>query len=142
MDQLPGVTAGAATWCVANAGRQTTTLAWRSEHGGAVWHHGPSNNTGVDWWIDRASYQWLSIGFRPWTTTYQSAISESPRLESKAELLQGHRPPCHEDRLRVSDDPHSSAGHQSLVWPRHVQRVVLSADLRSSRPSIRLRDCE
>src|SRR5262249_1383490 len=96
MDHVPGVTAGAPTRCVADAGRQTTTATWGAQYGGAVRHYRPSDNTGVDGWIDSANHQWLSIGFRPWTTTYQSSISESSRLESKAQLLQGHRPPCNE----------------------------------------------
>src|SRR5262249_49426096 len=140
LDHIAFFIIGSPARSVAYTSRQTTAAARRTQHAGSIRNHGTPNNSGIDGRIDCAKHQRFPNRVGP--PGNQPAISESDGLESEAELRMGHRPARHEGGLRVPNDPHSSAGHQSSLWTRYLQRFILPPDLRRTRPSVRLRDSE
>ena len=58
----------------------------------------------------------------------------------RSSIIRGSGPAFHQDGLRIPDRPHRGSGHQSAVWPRHVQRGVQQAHLRATGPGGRLHD--
>ena len=65
----------------------------------------------------------------------QSAVPESYFLGSEAQLFEDHGPAFPQNGLRIPDHPHGDSGHQSALWPGHVQRGVQQAHLRATGPA-------
>ena len=79
---------------------------------------------------------------RPGPPNQQSAVPKSHFLGSGTQLFEDTGPAFPQSGLSIPVHPHRDSGHQSALWPRHVQRGIQQTHLRGTGPAFRLHDSE